>query len=99
MVSLLNRAKTTSLAWLETFLDILKGSFLTMTRLEELVEPEALMTALWAGRAKSWWDAAAPSYRQYILRWIAKARREATREKRINTVVDHCIRGEEIPHY
>lgn len=84
---------------METILDILKGGFLTMDRLDELVEPEALMTALWAGRAKSWWDAAAPSYRQNILRWIAKARREATREKRINAVVDHCIRGEEIPHY
>ena len=84
---------------METILDILKGDFLTMARLDELVEPEALMPALWAGRAKSWWDAAAPSYRQHILRWIAKARRETTREKRINTVVDHCIRGEEIPHY
>ena len=42
----MTQAKTTSLAWVETILDILKDGFLTMTRLDELVEPEALMTAL-----------------------------------------------------
>ena len=84
---------------METILDILEGGFLTMARFDELVEPDSLTTALWAGRAKSWWDGTAPSYRQNILRWIAKAKREATREKRINTVVDHCIRGEEIPRF
>ena len=92
-------AKTALLAWLETILDILKGGFLTMARLDELVEPEALRMALRTGRATSWWDGAAPSYRRNILRWIAKAKREATKEKRITTVVEHCIRGEKVPNY
>ena len=92
-------AKTALLAWLETFLDILKGDFLTMAGLDELVEPEALISALRTGRATSWWDGTAPSYRRNILRWIAKAKREATKEKRITTVVEHCIRGEKVPNY
>ena len=92
-------AKTALLAWLETFLDILKGDFLTMAGLDELIEPEALKVALRTGRATSWWDGAAPSYRRNILRWIAKAKREATKEKRITTVVEHCIRGEKVPNY
>ena len=70
-----------------------------MVGLDELVEPEALISALRAGRATSWWDGAAPSYRRNILEWIAKAKREATKEKRITTVVDHCIRGEKVPNY
>ena len=75
------------------------GRYDSMAEVDDLIEPEALRVALRAGRATSWWDGAAPSYRRNILRWIAKAKREATKEKRIATVVEHCIRGEKVPNY
>lgn len=75
------------------------GRYDSMAEVDDLIEPEALRVALRAGRATSWWDGAAPSYRRNILRWIAKAKREATKEKRITTVVEHCIRGEKVPNY
>ena len=82
----------------ETIFDILEGSFLTMPELSEFAEPEALILALRAGRAKSWWDSAEASYRHGVLQWIAEAKRAGTKDKRITTVVDHCIRGEKIPN-
>ena len=75
------------------------GRYDSMAEVDDLIEPEALKVALRAGRATSWWDAAAPSYRRNILRWIAKAKRDSTKEKRITTVVEHCIRGEKVPNY
>ena len=75
------------------------GCYDSMAEVDDLIEPEALKVALRAGRATSRWDGAAPSYRRNILRWIAKAKRDSTKEKRITTVVEHCIRGEKIPNY
>lgn len=75
------------------------GRYDSMDEVDDLIEPEALTSALRAGRAMSWWNGSAPSYRRNILRWIAKAKRDSTKEKRITTVVDHCIRGEKVPNY
>lgn len=75
------------------------GRYDSMAEVDDLIEPEALTSALRAGRAMSWWNGSAPSYRRNILRWIAKAKRDSTKEKRITTVVDHCIRGEKVPNY
>ena len=75
------------------------GRYDSMAEVDDLIEPEALMSALRAGKATTWWNNAAPSYRRNILRWIAKAKRDSTKEKRIANVVEHCIRGEKIPNY
>ena len=75
------------------------GRYDSMAEVDDLIEPEALMSALRAGKATTWWNSAAPSYRRNILRWIAKAKRDSTKEKRIANVVEHCIRGEKVPNY
>jgi uncharacterized protein YdeI (YjbR/CyaY-like superfamily) len=75
------------------------GRYLSMREVDDLVEPEALLEALRTARATSWWTNAAPSYRRNILRWIAKAKRASTKEKRITSVVEHCVRGEKVPNY
>lgn len=75
------------------------GRYDSMAEVDDLIEPEALMSALRAGKATNWWKSAAPSYRRNILRWIAKAKRDSTKEKRIANVVEHCIRGEKVPNY
>ena len=75
------------------------GRYDSMVEVDDLIEPEALMSALRAGKATTWWNNAAPSYRRNILRWIAKAKRDSTKEKRIANVVEHCIRGEKVPNY
>ena len=75
------------------------GRYDSMAEVDDLIEPEALMSALRAGKATTWWSSAAPSYRRNILRWIAKAKRDSTKEKRIANVVEHCIRGEKVPNY
>ena len=75
------------------------GRYDSMAEVDDLIEPEALINALRAGKATTWWNSAAPSYRRNILRWIAKAKRDSTKEKRIANVVEHCIRGEKVPNY
>ena len=75
------------------------GRYDSMAEVDDLIEPEALMNALRASKATTWWNSAAPSYRRNILRWIAKAKRDSTKEKRIANVVEHCIRGEKVPNY
>lgn len=67
--------------------------------IDALVEPHDLVTALKRRRAKQWWDDSAPSYRRNILRFIASAKRDATRLKRIEIAVDHAARGEKVPQY
>jgi len=37
--------------------------------------------------------------RRNILRWIAKAKRASTKAKRIDIVVEHCVRCEKVPNY
>lgn len=66
---------------------------------DALVEPDDLVTALKRHQAKSWWDNAAPSYRRNILRFIAAAKRDATRNKRIEITAEHAARGEKVPQY
>lgn len=75
------------------------GRYLSLSEVDDLVEPEALLEALRTARAVSWWTSSAPSYRRNILRWIAKAKRTSTKARRIETVVEHCVRGEKVPNY
>jgi uncharacterized protein YdeI (YjbR/CyaY-like superfamily) len=66
---------------------------------DDLVMPDDLRDALSARRAVAWFEASAPSYRRNVLRYIAQAKRPATRAKRIAQVADHAARGEKLPQY
>ena len=57
-------------------------------------EPKELLEALQIARASSYWFDSASTYKENVVHWIRKARRKATRAKRIDAVVDHCVRGE-----
>ena len=57
-------------------------------------EPKELLEALQIARASSFWFDSTSTYKENIVHWIRKARRKATRAKRIDAVVDHCVRGE-----
>ncbi|MEM1377829.1 MAG: YdeI/OmpD-associated family protein [Pseudomonadota bacterium] len=75
------------------------GKWNAMAKVDALDEPEDLVKALKRYRAKSWWDAAAPSYRRNILRWIAGAKKDTTRSNRIEIASEHAARGEKVPQY
>lgn len=75
------------------------GTWHARSDVDRLEEPADLRNALDQCEASAWWDNAAPSYRRNVLRWIAGAKREATRAKCINTVAAHAARGEKVPNY
>lgn len=62
-------------------------------------EPQELLDALRVARAQSYWLDSSATYRQSIIMWIEKTKRRGTKMKRIESVVDHCIRGEQIPNH
>ncbi len=65
---------------------------------DALLVPDDLRAALRARpAAERFFDAAAPSYRRNVLRWIAGAKRPETRAKRIATTVDLSALGEKVP--
>lgn len=75
------------------------GKWNAMAAVDALEEPPDLLRALKAYRAASWWDAAAPSYRRNILRWIAGAKRPETRAKRIEIACENAAEGKKVPQY
>ena len=66
---------------------------------DALLDPDDLMEALDAQGATAWWQAAAPSYRRNILRWIATAKRPETRRARLETTAAMAAKGQKVPHY
>jgi len=44
-------------------------------------------------RASSWWQAQTPSYRRAATWWVVSAKREATRERRMTTLISDCAAG------
>jgi uncharacterized protein YdeI (YjbR/CyaY-like superfamily) len=66
---------------------------------EFVTEPQELLDALRVARAQSYWLESSSTYRQSIITWIEKTKRRGTKLKRIETVVDHCVRGEQIPNH
>jgi uncharacterized protein YdeI (YjbR/CyaY-like superfamily) len=66
---------------------------------EFIVESQELLDALRVARAQSYWLDSSASYRHSILLWIEKTRRRSAKMKRIESVVDHCVRGEQIPNH
>ena len=64
-----------------------------------VTEPQELLEALRVARAQSYWLESSSTYRQSIINWIEKTKRRGTKLKRIESVVDHCVRGEQIPNH
>ncbi len=75
------------------------GTWHARRDVDRLEEPLDLRAALDQRKASAWWDEAAPSYRRNVLRWIAGAKREPTRAKRIDIVAAHAACGEKVPNY
>ena len=66
---------------------------------EFVTEPQELLDALRVARAQSYWLDSSSTYRQSIITWIEKTKRRGAKLKRIESVVDHCVRGEQIPNH
>ncbi len=64
---------------------------------DALVVPEALAQALETRGARAAFDAAAPSYRRNVLRWIARAKTAPTRRKRVEAVAEAAAEGRRVP--
>lgn len=66
-------------------------------RAEAKLPPE--MEKRFQKKAKAWefWQAQIPSYRKPATWWVISAKQDATREKRISTLIDCSARGLKIP--
>jgi uncharacterized protein YdeI (YjbR/CyaY-like superfamily) len=64
---------------------------------DALVVPETLAEALAVRGARAAFDAAAPSYRRNVLRWIARAKTAPTRDKRIAAVAEAAAERRRVP--
>ena len=74
------------------------GLWSFMDDVDALTVPDHLRKALDAcPKAAEWFDAAAPSYRRNVLRWIKLAKTPKTRTKRIVDTVTASARGVKIP--
>ena len=74
------------------------GAWSELDHVDDLLEPPELARALDAQpSARAWWDAAAPSYRRNVLRWLALAKTPATQGKRIAQAVQFSAEGEKVP--
>lgn len=64
---------------------------------EENVKPlTPSMIREFRSRAKAWefFQAQAPSYKKKVTHWITSAKQEATRERRLNKLIEACDKGE-----
>ena len=77
----------------------LAGTWDALSDVDALAVPIDLAEALDQQSASTWFSRSAPSYRRNVLRWIASAKTETTRSKRVWIVVDHAARGLKVPHY
>ena len=56
--------------------------------------PDAYLARLKADEgAWSWWQAQRPGYRRVATWWVVSAKREATRERRLATLIEDCAVG------
>ena len=74
------------------------GDWFANVDVDELVCPNDLYHSLQTKDAVSWWDKAAPSYKRNVLRWLASAKKEETRQKRIAQIADACGAGLKIKY-
>ncbi|MEM6389592.1 MAG: YdeI/OmpD-associated family protein [Pseudomonadota bacterium] len=75
------------------------GQWNSSDPIDDLVVPEDLRAALDQAAASAWFDQAAPSYRRNVLRYLASAKRDATRAKRVAQLTSYSARGERLPNY
>lgn len=75
------------------------GNWDGMSQVDRLDDPADLVAALCAADAYVWWQGSAPSYRCNILRWVGKAKRPATRSKRIDIVAQAAAKDKKVPNY
>ncbi len=75
------------------------GKWNELAHVDALEGPDHLLAALEKKKARVWWDDSAPSYRRSVLRFIATAKKQETRAKRVDIVSDHAARGEKVPQY
>ena len=74
-----------------------RGTWEAMPEVEALEVPEDLGAAVEAARARKAFEAAAPSYRRNVLRWIALAKRPETRAKRVAEAAQAAQEGRRLP--
>ena len=67
--------------------------------IDALVEPDDLTSALEANGGLLWWQAAAPSYRRNVLRWISGAKKPETRVKRIDKTSSLAAQQKKVPQF
>lgn len=75
------------------------GTWEVADGVDDLVVPDDLRAALGSCGGSAWFDAAAPSYRRNVLRFLSAAKRAGTRAKRIDLIAGHAARGEKVPQY
>lgn len=73
-----------------------KGTWLVNEDVDQLICPDDLTKELMRHHAFDWWQAAAPSYRRNILRWLGSAKQQQTRDKRLDQITSACKAGEKI---
>ena len=56
------------------------GDWFANVDVDELVCPNNFYRCLQSKDAVGWWDTAAPSYKRNVLRWLASAKKEETRQ-------------------
>jgi uncharacterized protein YdeI (YjbR/CyaY-like superfamily) len=74
-----------------------KGLWTVSDPIDDLLVPDDLRNALIACGGSAWFDAAAPSYRRNVLRYLASAKRAETRERRLLRIASHAARREKVP--
>ncbi|MEM1062218.1 MAG: YdeI/OmpD-associated family protein, partial [Planctomycetota bacterium] len=75
------------------------GTWVADTDIDALVVPDDVAEALRSlPPAETNFAASAASYRRNVLRWIASAKRDATRRKRIETLTAAAAAGERLRH-
>ena len=71
----------------------LNGNWFANVDVDDLVCPHDLHNSLKSKDALSWWHKTAPSYQRNVWRWLASAKRDETRHKRIVQISDSCSAG------
>ncbi len=70
------------------------GWWMIYDAVEDLIEPDALATALNANKkARAAWDQFSPSARKVMLWWVISAAKPETRAQRIEAIVSNAAIG------
>lgn len=72
------------------------GTWLVNEDIDALLCPPDLHLALRQQNATQWWEAAAPSYKRNLLRWLGSAKKDATRQKRCDEIAKACAEKRKI---